>query len=185
MNVRRLCSAFAVLSTLALLGTACSSKTTVITSGGAIIKFSNANPVVAGAACNLSSTVIRVSVTGDDGSEKLIADGANGATISCTYDDTAFNVVASGGGSAVTASGKFSADKRSATSVRMKFVVAGSTYTSATDTTCTIAFDAPADNALTGHIICGEIDSNKLATDVCGINQLSGSYFKFVNCNPS
>ncbi len=190
MNVLRFLGACAVIAVPALCAAACSSKTTKITSGGAIYRLQTQSPsTVPGGSCLDPTTTIRISVTGDDGGQKLIADGAENATISCTYDDSGFNVVAQQNGAGLVAFGKWATAEKKSSNATMQFIVTGNTYKSPSNG-CTINFDPIADNSLVGHFVCPEVSSSKVANDVCGVQATTTSgapfsFFRFADCNPS
>lgn len=190
MNFRRLAAAAAVVVVPAVTMLACSSKTTKVTSGGAYFKM-GISTVAKGGTCADPTTTVQISVKGDDGSDKLIANGADNAVISCSYDDNTFSVEAQGkDGYGIIAYGTFSGtNKMASADAKMSFIVAGGTYTSPKEVPCTVTFTQKADNALTGRFLCGEVDHNKIPNNSCAITGLDASggpiaFFKFADCNP-
>ena len=165
----------------------CSSKETKTTSGGAHFRLNSAGTA---GACLDPTASITISVKGEDGKDKLIPDGADGANVSCAYDDNTFHVTVSGNSGGIQADGTFSgANKMVSADAKMLIVAGTNKYKTPSDGSkpCTITFTKKSDGALLGRFVCPQVDQTN-AAGVCAVTALSAdgftpeSYFQFADC---
>ena len=188
MNAFRLLAP-AALFAVAIPALSCSSKTAPPTSGGAHFEFQAPAGVSASKCPDITtSSKTTLAVTGSDGKLKLIADGADGANVSCQVDDshTHFKVSVGNDSGSMSASGVISGTTSTAASMSF-FIHASSAQYESSPKGCTINFTVNDGNKLFGKFLCDEVDHQTLAGSQCavtgrGADGTSLSFFSFSDC---
>ncbi|MGZ3449470.1 MAG: hypothetical protein ACXWUG_06745 [Polyangiales bacterium] len=168
----------------------CSSKDTPPTSGGAAFQLQGADPTAAGmlGSCPDSGRDFLIAQVGDDGKNKLVADGADGASMHCAIDGSHFEIKATYKDSSLSVSGSYSGNKSSDAQAIITF---GSNISYQTKgTTCTVTFTTNSAGSVVDD--GGKIFANfscpalkhKTLDAACGVDVSGGShaYFQFSNC---
>ena len=187
MNSLRLTFACAVVAVGSFVF-ACSSSTAKTATGGGKFFLTSAPSSVASNNCPDPTAQITISVKGTDcGSapppcDKLIVDGSDGATVTCHYDDSRFDITVGNAAGAIIASGTFSGNESKDAQIILR--TASVTYKS--DAPCDVVVEKGGDG-LTGHFTCPTVINQSLAPHQCAVLQRDPggtplSFFKFTGC---
>jgi hypothetical protein len=183
---------FFTLAGAAFAQLSCSSSTKTTTSGGGHFEIQS-DPAVTDPTlkCDDVGKQVTISVKDASGVDKLIVDGSDGATVSCSFDSGKFNITVGNAAGTISASGTIQSGTSNDAHVSLFFL--GSQYNTPSAAHCTVSFvcgdpkNCPSGNSIEGHFLCDEIDNSSTAKEcsVKGANPagLSNSYFKFNDCN--
>jgi hypothetical protein len=191
-----------LLTLLAVPSLSCSTKAEPVTSGGAYFQlqggpdYDATGKAIPGKflSCPDGGKAVTISVKGSDGSDKLLVDGADGATAACTWTGNTFSVNVSNAAGTMIVGGTYSITgtncttatpcPQQSTDAHATIHFPGATYRTV-DVKCTVDFDMAQSGdggKLYGKVSCPKLEHTSVAGAACAINAVNGTFFRFANC---